>query len=188
MNDEPDVVVTDAMEEYFLRRLFRHRLSVNYFAELVGYHFPEHDASKLCRSEYSPYILRIWDLHVEPLPMSARQRASVSIAADHHYFFNPHHAQYWGAHTRSIPEPIMIEMSCDISAVHFEKELIRYRGQPNRHASAREYFITEEFPKYDFSDKQKKFLTDMTDELAGKIKPEDFADIWRRPLKYGDTR
>ncbi|MDR1026856.1 MAG: DUF5662 family protein [Rickettsiales bacterium] len=170
--------ITDDEAARFRARTAAHIASVNYFANLIGLSFPDHDASKFKEPEHDAYVVYSRRFGDNPIPPTEAEAAAARAAKRHHWTTNPHHAQFY-ADVSEMPEIRMIEMACDLSAVNKEANMKRYGGKGDEYSSATDYLERVSFRDFAFTIVQADFLRMTAARLERLFRAADFAKIWR---------
>ncbi len=99
---------------------------MNYFAELLGYHFPEHDNDKNhdpIRIGYAYHnYAKYHGAHETPAQLAAFRKSNRE-----HHKTQPHHIEYY-QNVFDIPDIVLIEMVCDWFSANFEQNHITCDG------------------------------------------------------------
>ena len=106
--------------DFYESRIKCHVASMNYFASLLGYHFPEHDSDKVIepvRTGYAYIFYQTYHKNFHPTPEYA---ALCEDAKDIHHSHAPHHIQYY-KHVSEIPDIRLYEMVADWASANFEQ-------------------------------------------------------------------
>ena len=94
---------------------------MNYFAGLMGYHFPEHDNDKGIEPMRTGYAYKNYaNYHPEyNLPDNYEDLAKIAITTHHKHA--PHHVDFYNGNVSQIPDVHLIEMVCDWASANFEQ-------------------------------------------------------------------
>lgn len=105
---------------FYESRISCHVKSMNYFADLLGYHFPEHDGDKVrepIRTGYAYIFYNTYHKNFHPTP---EHIALCQDAQNLHHTSATHHIQHY-AHVRDIPDICLYEMVSDWASANFEQ-------------------------------------------------------------------
>ena len=162
------VKLTEIME-FHHRRTTAHIDCLNYFAGLLGYHFPEHDNDKQSgpmRDAYAYYNYAKY--HPEMQLSDARYDLWHDMHAEHHLEHYDNISE--------ISDITLVEMICDWYSANFEQNHVTHEGgAPN----VRTYFETEVRNKLNFTDAQITQINEMIDFLDLYANFDDIMAIWR---------
>ena len=168
------VRLTDIME-FHHRRTAAHIDCLNYFAGLLGYHFPEHDNDKNTGPMRDAYAYANYAKYHPELNLSDARKQLYFDMHDEHHSMQPHHIGHY-EHAADIPDVVLVEMVCDWHSANFEQNHVSYEGgAPN----VREFFDTEMRHKKDWTDKQIAQIYEMIDFLEIYANFDDVMAIWR---------
>lgn len=113
----------DDIFEFYEMRIKCHVTSVNYFAELLGYHFPEHDGDKIIepiRTGYACMFYRTYHKNFCP----TQQQIELSRDAEKiHHTHAPHHIEHY-QNVNEIPDIYLYEILSDWASADFEEKYI----------------------------------------------------------------
>lgn len=106
--------------DFYETRIKCHIESMNYFASLLGYHFPEHDSDKVqepIRTGYSYIFYKTYHKNFHPTP---EHETLCKDAINLHHAHAPHHIQYY-TDVSQIPDVRIYEMVSDWASANFEQ-------------------------------------------------------------------
>lgn len=114
-----NINVNDIFDFYELR-IKCHIASMNYFAALLGYHFPEHDSDKVVEPVRTGYAYIFYKAYHKNFHLTPEHVALCEDAKDIHHSHAPHHIQYY-KHVSEIPDIRLYEMIADWASANFEQ-------------------------------------------------------------------
>ena len=127
------------MDEIFAFHAARtgcHIDTLNYFAQLIGYQFPEHDSDKNLEPYRTGYAYINYARHHQNCTVSPQQLAAFQSAHDEHHTMQPHHVRHYATMV-DVPDVRIIEMVCDWFSANFEENAIVHT---NTYANVMEFF------------------------------------------------
>lgn len=114
----------DDIYKFYELRMACHIASVNYFASLLGLHFPEHDSDKIKEPTRTGYAFVFYDMYHKDFTLNKEnQKLCDDVQRDHHAH-DSHHISYY-ENVCDIPDVRLQEMLCDQAAANFEQQDIR---------------------------------------------------------------
>ena len=121
-------IPADKILEFHYKRTSTHISCLNYFAGLLGYHFPEHDNDKTYDPIKTGYAYINWAKYHEFCQVTSPQRNLYNSVRTEHYRTQPHHIEYY-TDVSKIPNIHLVEMVCDWHSANFEQRFINPRRQ-----------------------------------------------------------
>ena len=109
--------------EFSSLRIACHVESVNYFAGLLGYHFPEHDNDKNSEPMRTGYAYIIYAMYHKNFHLLPEHEQLCHDAKQNHHKHSTHHAAYY-ANIADIPDVKIYEMVADWASANFEQKNI----------------------------------------------------------------
>lgn len=158
---------------FHTRRTQCHIETLNYFAQLLGCHFPEHDKDKNTEPYRTGYAYYNYAKHHQNCAMLPQQHDAFSAAHDEHHKMQPHHIEHYYT-MADIPDIIITEMICDWHSANFEQNVITHE---NEFATVTEFFC-KKMSKHDWSARQLGFIRDTIDEIAQRADYDEVIKIW----------
>ena len=113
----------DDIFDFYELRISCHVTAVNYFASLLGYHFPEHDNDKAkepIRTGYAYIFYKNYHKNFHLLPGHVEL---CGIARQTHHAHAPHHIPFY-TDVSQIPDIRIYEMVSDWASANFEQKHI----------------------------------------------------------------
>jgi len=106
--------------DFFELRIACHVQSVNYFASLFGYSFPEHDKDKINEPTRTGYAYVFYSNYHKNFCLKPEHlELCKKVQCDHHKHA-PHHIEYYES-VADIPDIRLYEMISDMASVDFEQ-------------------------------------------------------------------
>ena len=109
--------------DFFELRIACHVRSVNYFASLLGYHFPEHDQDKLQEPFRTGYAYVFYTAYHKNFCLKPEHKELCKQAHDDHHKHSLHHIEYY-ENVADIPDIRLYEMISDWASANFEQRNI----------------------------------------------------------------
>lgn len=166
------------MDEIFAFHAARtgcHIDTLNYFAQLIGYQFPEHDNDKNLEPYRTGYAYINYARHHPNCTVSPQQLAAFQSAHDEHHTMQPHHVRHYATMV-DVPDVRIIEMVCDWFSANFEENAIVHT---NTYANVMEFFDRKMAP-LDWTPRQTKFIRDAIETISSCADYDTVHNIWRR--------
>ncbi len=163
----------DEILDFHKKRTNCHIKSLNYFAGLLGYHFPKHDYDKLINPvmigyAYYNYAKYHHNCKITPQYMDAFDKAH----AEHHST-QPHHLEHY-ADIRAISHDTLIEMVCDWHSANFEQTNITHE---NEFESVMNFF-EQKIAQLHWTDNQRKTIIETIKFLEQHADSQQLYKIW----------
>lgn len=117
----PVNVPIETIYEFHKTRTACHVASVNYFAGLLGYHFPEHDNDKNTEPMRTGYAYKNYASYHPEYKLLDKYVALFDAAHSAHHAHASHHIEYYGGDVAQIPDICLVEMVCDWFSASFEQ-------------------------------------------------------------------
>ncbi len=106
--------------EFSALRIACHVKSMNYFAGLLGYHFPEHDNDKNCEPMRTGYAYVIYGIYHKNFRLTEEYEKFYYDAHKTHHEHATHHIQHYEK-VADIPDIRIYEMVSDWASANFEQ-------------------------------------------------------------------
>ena len=113
-------ISTQDIFEFYEMRIACHVKSVNYFAGLLGYHFPEHDSDKVQEPIRTGYAYIFYNSYHPKLHLMDEYFALCKDAHDMHHKHSVHHIESY-KDVKDIPDIRLCEMIADWASANFEQ-------------------------------------------------------------------
>ena len=114
--------------DFYELRIACHVKSVNYFAALLGYHFPEHDSDKIIEPIRTGYAYVFYQTYHKNFCLSDDRTALCEDAKKLHHEHAPHHIEFY-KNVSDIPDVRLYEMISDWSSANFEQKNILHENE-----------------------------------------------------------
>ena len=167
--------------DFHTKRIQAHIRCVNYFAGLIGYHFPEHDNDKLLGTIRNGYAYMAYKKYHPEFMLTKAQHEFYTFAHDEHHKTQPHHLEYYKHDVSRISDITLIEMICDWHSASFEQRFITHEDSIGY--SVYDYFSTH-LHHLKWSPHQLGLIQTMFDFLDMYTSHTDVMSIWA-PLTDG---
>ena len=175
-----NININDIFDFYELR-IKSHVASVNYFASLLGYHFPEHDGDKVkepIRTGYAYIFYKTYHKNFHPMPEHV---ALCDDAIKLHHFGATHHIQHY-KHVSEIPLIHIYEMIADWASANFEQiNIIR-----DPEAVELETWFQNKMADQGWTDEQMNIIQKSFEIIHTNIDAEHVKSIWAPLLEKAD--
>lgn len=171
----------DTIYEFHKIRTSAHINSLNYFAGLLGYHFPEHDNDKMSGPMQTAYAFRIYfRYHPEYNIPKANLDLFRQMHAEHHRM-QPHHLEHY-CDVSKINDITLVEMVCDWHSASFEQRFITHEDKHDY--TVQKYFdnVILKNPKYNWSSHQIDLINNLIQFLDTYANHDAVMEIWRPVL------
>lgn len=175
-----NININDIFDFYELR-IKSHVSAVNYFASLLGYHFPEHDGDKVkepIRTGYAYIFYKTYHKNFHPMPEHV---ALCDDAIKLHHFGATHHIQHY-KHVSEIPLIHVYEMIADWASANFEQmNIIR-----DPEAVELETWFQNKMAGQGWTDEQMNIIQKSFEIIHTNIDAEHVKSIWAPLLEKAD--
>ena len=171
--------VKDIFDFYELR-IKCHIESVNYFASILGYHFPEHDSNKTHEPIRTGYAYTFYSKYHKNFYLRPEHSELCEKAQDDHHKHSPHHIEYYEK-VSDIPDVRLFEMLSDWASANFEQKNII---KDNKCGSLREWFKT--ISSLQWTKHQLDIINSAFDIFEAKTDTEQISTIWKPVLSKSD--
>ena len=119
--------------DFYELRIKCHVDSLNYFASLLGYHFPEHDNDKVKEPIRTGYAYIFYNQYHKGFHLKPEHIELCHKAHDEHHIHSPHHIEYYKT-VSDIPDIRLYEMVSDWASANFEQnEIIKDKNSVSLH-------------------------------------------------------
>ena len=166
--------------EFHHKRTQAHIDCLNYYAGLLGYHFPEHDNDKNSGPMRDAYAYFNYAKYHPEFTLSAARHDLWRDMHDEHHHMQPHHIGHY-THASEISDVTLVEMICDWHSANFEQNYVSHEGGPT---SVREFFDTCLRNKIDWTASQIATIDEIIDFLSIYANHDEIMAIWRCLLAY----
>jgi hypothetical protein len=156
---------------------------LNYYAGLLGYHFPEHDNDKNHDTICTGYAYYNWAKYHPEYTMSPAHRELFELAKHEHHTHQPHHVWYY-ENTADIDDVTLIEIICDWHSASFEQRFITHEDPLDY--DVRTFFEKNLMvnPKLHWTTHQIELINSTIDFLEMYAEHDTILKIWLPLLDY----
>jgi len=161
--------------DFYEKRTCAHIKSVNYFAGLIGYHFPEHDNDKMTGTIRTGYAHITYAKYHPEFTVTQTQRELYTLVHDEHHKTQPHHLEYYDKDVSKISDMTLIEMICDWHSASFEQRFVSHEDSIGH--TVYDYF-TMHLQHLDWSPHQYGLIQEMLEFLDMYTNHNDVLEIW----------
>ena len=172
----------DTIYEFHRVRTGCHIATVNYFAELLGYHFPEHDNDKSVEPMRTGYAYTNYAKYHPKYNLPENYTELFHAAHKTHHEHATHHVQFYGGDVSKIPDVHVIEMVCDWSAANFEQVSVMGDCEYN---TTLEWFDAK-MAHLNWTDAQMDIIHSTLDKIAQNRDDQKIMKIWSPVLEIAD--
>jgi hypothetical protein len=155
---------------------------VNYFAGLLGYHFPEHDNDKNTEPMRTGYAYKNYASYHPEYKLLDKYVALFDVAHSAHHAHASHHIEFYGGNVAQIPDICLVEMVCDWSAANFEQ--VSVMGDCEYNATL-EWFNAQ-MAHLNWTDAQMDIIHSALDKIAQNRDDQKIMKIWAPVLEIAD--
>ncbi|MBR3511090.1 MAG: hypothetical protein IKN73_03440 [Alphaproteobacteria bacterium] len=167
--------------DFYETRIKCHVQSMNYFASLLGYHFPEHDSDKVIepiRTGYSYIFYKTYHKNFHP----TQQHIDLcNDAIRLHHFAAAHHIQHY-KNVTEIPDINLYEMVADWASANFEQMNIIHDPES---VSIQTWF-NNKMAQLPWSKKQLEIIQKSFEIIEKNTDEEKVKSIWQPVLEHAD--
>ena len=164
----------DKIYEFHKLRTSCHIASVNYFADLVGYHFPEHDNDKNIEPIRTGYAYKNYASYHFEYKMPDNYSELYELAHTIHHMHAPHHIEFYAGDATKISDTCLIEMICDWFSANFEQVNIL---NDYEYKSVSDWFNAK-MSNYNWTPVQLKIIHDVIEKLQRESDSNNLMRIW----------
>ena len=163
--------------EFSKLRIECHVRALNYFADMFGLHFPEHDNDKNIEPMRTGYAYIIYAEYHKNFHLLFEQERLCMDAKNTHHKHAPHHIGYYQK-ISDIPDIRVYEMVCDWASANFErKNIVRVDG-----ALGLSDWFEQNKSKQDWTPHQLDLIKNALKIIDEKTDPEAVREIWQPVL------
>lgn len=166
---------------FYEMRIACHVKSMNYFASLLGYHFPEHDGDKIEEPIRTGYAYIFYQAYHKKLVLNDEYEKLCDIAKNTHHNHATHHIEHY-KNVRDIPDICLYEMVADWASANFEQMNIL---QEDCAVPISDWF-NNNMKKLNWTEHQLKIIYDSFDIINKKTENDKIMAIWQPLLKLAD--
>ena len=154
---------------------------LNYFAEILGYHFPEHDNDKNQEPIRTGYAFCNYARYHKGFVLLPEYEELFQRVRTEHHNRQPHHLNYYSI-PQDIPKITLIEMVCDWHSANFEQRFIL---QDKGFDSVMDFY-EQKILELGWDAAQRDFIVSLIIRLSDAQNNQDVMDIWKPTLQLSD--
>ena len=114
----------DTIYDFHKKRTACHVACLNYFAGLIGYHFPEHDNDKNTEPMRTGYAYKNYAGYHQDYHIPDNYDELFTMAHGTHHTHATHHIDFYSGNAANVPDVCLMEMICDWFSANFEQRKI----------------------------------------------------------------
>lgn len=168
-------IPVETIFDFYLRRVQCHVRAVNYFANLIGHKFPEHDHDKICEPIRTGYAFVSYAKHHHEFKLPPQYDELFHIAHATHHKSATHHIEHYGD-VSEISKITLTEMVCDWFSANFEDRQTATPGT-RAYASVMEFF-NECMAQLPWTDDQRAYIVELINYIDAHMDADAVAAIW----------
>ena len=171
-------ISADTILKFHHLRTSAHIQCLNYFAGLLGYHFPEHDNDKMSGPICMGYAYINYAKYHPDCKLTPPQLELYHDKHAEHHHTQPHHLEYY-SDTTTIPDVILIEMVCDWHSANFEQRFITHEDPLD--CTVSDFFEKHILhnPRYKWHPAQIDLINELITFLGNYADHDAIMAIWR---------
>ncbi len=167
--------------DFFETRIKCHVESVNYFAGLLGYHFPEHDRDKIVEPMRTGYAYIFYGKYHKNVHLLPQQFELCHEAKLLHHDHSAHHIEHY-KQVREIPDVRLYEMVSDWASANFEN--MDVLGTPD--AVPLTQWFDKNMSDFCWSEHQLEIIEKSFEIFESKTDKNKLLDIWKPLVEKSD--
>ena len=167
-------ISVDAIYDFHKARTACHIACVNYFANLIGYQFPEHDGDKAVEPMRTGYAYKNYAAYHPEYKLSDNYNELFILAHKTHHEHATHHTDFYAGEVSQIPNICLMEMICDWFSANFEQRFILHDNEYN---SVTEWFGAK-MAHMNWTDAQMKTICETIKLIESRLNHDDIMKIW----------
>ena len=168
--------------DFYETRISCHIKAMNYFAELLGYHFPEHDSDKVIEPVRTGYAYIFYKTYHKNFHPTLEHEALCKDAQKIHHDHATHHIQFYNNKVNEIPDIRLYEMIADWSSANFEQMNIIH----DKEAVPLEAWFNMKMAQLPWTEKQLEIIHKSFDLIAQSTDENTVIEIWKPVLEKAD--
>ena len=177
------LIPLEKIHEFHHMRTDAHVKCMNYFAGLLGYHFPEHDNDKNYGTMKTGYAYINYAKYHREYHFPETNRMLFQQMHDEHHTTQPHHLEHY-SDVSEISDITLIEMICDWFSASFEQRYLT-------HEDPKDYTVLQYFDtnlrnnkKYNWSEHQLETIYETIEFLEMYSDHNEIMKIWLPLLSF----
>ncbi len=167
-------ISVDKIYEFHRVRTACHVASVNYFANILGYQFPEHDNDKNIEPMRTGYAYKNYAAYHPKYNLPDNYAELFRLAHKTHHEHASHHIEFYDGDVSRIPDVHLIEMICDWFSANFEQVFIQHDCE---YATVKEW-LDMKMAHLNWSDAQLKIIHEASELLEHERDNDALMKIW----------
>lgn len=167
-------ISVDTIYEFHRVRTACHVASVNYFADILGFHFPEHDNDKNLEPMRTGYAYKNYAKYHKNYNMLPMYSGLFEMAHAAHHRHASHHIEFYGGNVAMVPNVCLVEMICDWFSANFEQKYILHDGDFD---TVHEWFNAK-MRHHNWTRSQLKIISDAIDYIEQNMDIGTLMKIW----------
>lgn len=171
----------DDIFDFYELRIKCHVASMNYFASLFGYHFPEHDSDKVREPIRTGYAYIFYKTYHKNFHVTPEHEALCKDAINLHHGYAMHHIQHYKS-AKDIPDIHLYEMISDWASANFEQMNIIHDPES---VSLQEWFDNK-MADQEWTQHQLDIIKKSFDIINKNTDVKTITEIWQPILEKSD--
>ena len=167
--------------DFYEKRIKCHVESVNYFADLLGYHFPEHDGDKIIEPIRTGYAYIFYHAYHKNFHPTEQHIALCKDAQKIHHESATHHVQHYKSVT-DIPDICLYEIVSDWASANFEQMNIIH----DKDAISLQQWFDDKMSNMGWNEHQIEIIQNAFKVFDKKTDAEKVKAIWQPLLENAD--
>ncbi len=174
-------VSVDIINQFHHMRTDAHVQCLNYYAGLLGYHFPEHDNDKHIGTMKNGYAYINWaKYHPEYVVPETYRELFNEMHAEHHRM-QEHHLEHYD-NVADIDDLTLVEMICDWHSASFEQRFLTHEDKND--FTVRRWFDANLYEGYQWSQHQLQIIYDLIEFIEMYANYNEIMKIWQPLLDF----
>jgi len=159
--------------EFCELRFACHIKSLNYFAAILGYQFPDHDSDKIKEPVRTGYAYIFYQKYHDDFYLSDEYYKLCEDAKRTHHEHAPHHFEYY-KDVSDIPDIRVYEMVSDWASANFEQRNIMH----DKECPTLTDWFNQNRAQYNWSDHQREIIYNAFKIISEKTDEKIVEQIW----------
>ena len=172
-------VPIETIYEFHKTRTACHVACVNYFAKLLGYHFPKHDCDKNIEPMRTGYAYKNYSSYHPECKLLNKYAELFDAAHAAHHEHASHHIEYYNGDVANIPHDCLIEMICDWFSANFEQVNILHDYEYETVAG----WFDAKLSHLNWTAAQLKTMRETIDLIKSRMNADDIMKIWAPAMR-----
>lgn len=175
-----NILLSDIFD-FYESRLKSHIASVNYFADLFGFHFPEHDRDKINEPLRTGYAYIFYNKYHKDFCITPQQIELCMDAQKMHHEHVPHHLQFY-TDISQIPDLRIYEMISDWASANFEQANIIC----DKNAVSLQQWFDKNVSELPWTNHQLNIINNGINQVFTNSDDQILKNIWKPVLEKSD--